>query len=136
MANKPIEYFKKDDNIMAILARPKLINDSLKFLTPKEFPLQLGIHNRENGSKIDAHLHLPFSKLEDLQVQEVFYVLQGEMEVSLFDNAGELFKKIPLKEGEILLINCPHGILFKKACKFFEIKQGPYRGNEKEKKLI
>lgn len=133
---KPVRCLEKAGRVMAIIARPGEINAPLNFLTPENFPLQLGVHNRAKGSKIEAHQHVPFPKLENLEVQEMFYVLEGEMLVSLFDAENRLFKKVSVGKGEIILINCGHGVAFTDDCKFFEVKQGPYRGNEGEKKHI
>jgi len=134
--DKGVKYFRKGERVMAVLARPELMLEKLNFLTPEEFALQLGVHNREAGSEIKPHQHIPFPKLENLDVQEIFYVLGGEMEVSLYDEEDKLFEKVPVRAEELILINCGHGVSFTHDCRFFEIKQGPYRGNEGEKKQI
>jgi len=131
-----IHKFEKNGKVMAITAKPFDLSEALHFLTPEEFPFQVGVHNRKAGSKIESHVHVPIEKLENLEIQELFFILKGSMEVSLFDENRELFKTITVKENELILINCGHGVKFSEDCKFFEIKQGPYRGKSGEKIVI
>jgi len=131
-----IRKIEKNGKIMAIIAKPLDLSEALNFLTPEEFPFQVGVHNRKAGSKIESHVHVPIDKLENLEIQELFFVLIGSMEVSLFDEKRELFETVTLKKNELILVNCGHGVKFSEDCKFFEIKQGPYRGKSGEKIVI
>lgn len=132
----PVIFYKKEEQILAILVRPKQIKKRLMFVTPEAFPMQVGIHNRSKGDIIESHRHKKFEFLKDLNVQEIFYVLEGELKVQLFDDSNNFFKEVLIKPNELLILNCGHGVSFHKKCKFFEIKQGPYRGAEEEKTPI
>ena len=46
-----IEKIKQDGELLAIVVR-KSISTPLNFVTPDEFPIQLGFHNRKKGEQI------------------------------------------------------------------------------------
>ena len=130
-----IKVFKEDGKILAIIFKPSQIDGERVFVTPDEFPMQVGVHTRKKGSSIPPHVHIPFEELKNLEVQEIFYVLSGKIQVTLYNN-GKAFDKALLGAGDVIIMNCGHGIEFESESKFFEIKQGPYRGMLGEKRLL
>lgn len=130
-----IKIFSDKNKILAILLRPDEIAGERVFVTPEEFPMQVGVHTRKKGSAIPPHVHIPFENLKNLDVQEMFYVMTGKVKVTLY-NEGKIFETVMLGQGDLFIMNCGHGIEFSEDSKFFEIKQGPYRGMTGEKRLL
>jgi cupin fold WbuC family metalloprotein len=80
----------------------------------------------EPGSYIRPHRHLDPAK------DETFLIVRGRLGVILFDETGQVAKKVLLAaDGDILAVDIPHG-LFHTAVSlspgtvFFEAKAGPY----------
>ena len=130
-----VEQITKDGKILAIIIR-KGITDPLKFATPDDFPFQVGVHNKEAGDKIQAHVHIPFPELKNLRVQEFFYIISGKLKVNLYDSDEKKVQDVVLNEGDSIVLDCGHGFEFLEKTSMIELKQGPYRGKEQEKKMI
>ncbi len=139
-----IEKITYKDKILAIISRAEAISHlessgkKMLFVTPDEFPFQIGIHYRESGETIKPHFHIPFEKLKNFPVQEFFYVISGKIKIDLFDERENDAKvsEIIINEGDSVVLNTGHGFTFLDNAKLIEIKQGPYRGKDKEKRFL
>ena len=132
MKNKIITYKGK---ILAIVIKTKEVNESLNFFSPESFPLQAGIHNKPKGHKIEAHNHIPFKNIKRLESQEIFYIQNGRVKVGLYAKSKKV-KEVILGVGDLIILNTGHDLKFLEDTKLLEVKQGPYRGRENEKRLI
>ena len=126
-----VEEITKGDRILAIVVRNTNSEKNLDFLTPKEFPLQVGLHNRPKGDYVKAHDHVPYKNL-NIKVQEIFYVEKGKLLFSIYDGK-EKYKEVIISNGEMILLNSGHSIKYLEDTRAIEIKQGPYREKENEK---
>jgi len=133
--DKGIEKIVVDGKILAIVIRSTFNSLGLNFITPNEFPFQLGLHNRPAGTHIPAHKHKPFKELRDLHVQEFFFIESGKIEFGIY-NDHELYATRILTKGDMILLNCPHEMRFLEDSKTAELKQGPYRGKDAEKEYF
>ena len=130
-----IELIRFDDKILAIHIKTAKIDDKLSFISPENFPLQVGIHNKEKDDYIEAHEHIPFPILENMPSQEIFYLESGALDVGIYLGDKKVANKV-LYPGDLIILNCGHDLKFLEKTKMIEIKQGPYRGKENEKKYI
>ncbi|MAE42505.1 hypothetical protein CMO93_01930 [Candidatus Woesearchaeota archaeon] len=126
-----IKYIKSKDKVLAIVIFNSFDEEGLKFPTPDDFPLQVGIHVRKCGSIVKPHKHNPLENIDKLPFQEIFHVEKGEIEVGIYDYDDQLYEKIRLKMGDIVLFNSGHSIKFVEDSKVIEVKQGPYRSDDK-----
>ena len=126
------EEIKKDGKILAIILRSAASDKNVEFVTPKEFPMQLGVHKRKKGDYVKAHEHIPFGRLKNLAVQEVIFVKKGKLLVGLY-HKKKVYRKVIISSGEIILLNTGHNVKFLEDTKMIEVKQGPYREREYEK---
>src|SRR3989344_364165 len=112
-------------------------NKELEFTTPHEFPFQIGAHNWPAGKLIKEHFHLPFEKLEDFPVQEFFYIVSGRIRIDLYDDRENDAKvsEIVVEKGDAVVLNTGHGMEALESSQLIELKQGPYRGREYEKRF-
>ena len=123
-----VEEIKSGDNVIAIVIRSGLEEKPLKFVSPNNFPLQVGVHNRERGTYIKPHEHPPYKNIS-IPSQEAFYIIRGKIEVELFENKKS-FTKIVLNQGDSILINTAHALKLLEDTKMIEFKQGPYRDKD------
>ena len=131
-----LERVRKDNDILAIIIRKQFNKEGLNFLTPDDFPLQLGVHNRKKGFLVPAHAHIPLYDLKDITAQEIFHIQKGKIEVTLFDKQDKNAGCVIINEGDTILLVEGHSIKFLEDTVMTEIKQGPYRGKAKEKRMI
>lgn len=130
-----IERITAQDELLAIIIRSNFNEPGCTFLTPNEFPFQVGVHLRREQEVVAAHQHLPFKSISQLPAQEFFYIIAGRIKVKLFHNKQQ-HSIITLNKGDAILINCGHEITFLGKTKMIELKQGPYRGKDQEKEYF
>lgn len=124
-----------DGELLAVIIRREFNEEGRHFLTPVESPLQLGVHVRDAGTEIKPHVHKVFSKLENLPSHEVFFILEGRIQVDIFKGREKVASCI-LRSGDVALMMSGHSVRFLEKSRMVEIKQGPYRGVENEKEFI
>jgi len=127
-----VEKIEKDGKILAMILRSTTPESPVEFVTPKDFPLQLGIHKRKEGEYIKAHEHKPFDNLKSLPVQEILFIKKGKISIELY-HKKKVFKKVVVSDGEVILLNSGHNVRFLEDTEMTEVKQGPYREKEYEK---
>ena len=77
----------------------------------------------------------PFAELKNIPAQEFFYVKKGKVEVGIY-HREKPYKKLVLGAGDMIVLNCAHDVTFLEDTEMVELKQGPYRGKEKEKTYL
>ncbi len=123
-----------NNEIYAMIVRKDFTCKGLKFFTPGGFSQQLAYMNHPTGHVIDPHIHNEV-KREVSYTQEVLFLRKGILEVVFFNESKEQFTSRLLYAGDVLLlIKGGHGFKVVEECEMFEVKQGPYAGdNDKEK---
>lgn len=118
----------------ALIVRKKFSSKGLTFFTPDELSQQLAYMNHPTGHIIDPHIHKKV-KREVRYTQEVLFIRKGILKVVFFNEEKEEFAQSLLYEGDVLLlVKGGHGFEIVEDCEIFEVKQGPYAGdNDKEK---
>ncbi len=118
----------------ALIVRKDFSAKGLKFFTPNELSQQLAYMNHPAGHIIDPHIH-KMVKREVHYTQEVLFIRKGILKVVFFNEEKEEFAQSLLYEGDVLLlVKGGHGFEIIEDCEVFEVKQGPYAGdNDKEK---
>jgi mannose-6-phosphate isomerase-like protein (cupin superfamily) len=132
---KSLEKIEVNEQILALIVRHRYNKPGYNFISPTEFPLQLGVSIRKKGEFVRPHEHIPFKELYNIPVQEFLYIKSGKVRISLF-YTKKRFKTIELKQGDMILLNCGHEVKFLKDTKLVEVKQGPYRGKDAEKEYF
>lgn len=130
---KSIFEINDGKTLLAIVFRHSLTADGVKFLTPQNYPLQLGLLEHPSGKQIRAHRH-PAFKYNVTTTQEFIYIETGEVEATIYRNDWSIVKKVILKKGDFILsVAGGHSFKVLKKCRMIEIKQGPYPGDAKAK---
>ncbi|HLC81360.1 MAG TPA: hypothetical protein VJH68_01765 [Candidatus Nanoarchaeia archaeon] len=139
-----VKRIEHNDKILAIVISPPLFselqqkNKEIEFFTPNEFPFQMGAHRWQKAKKITEHFHLPFKRLDNFPVQEFFYLVSGRVRIDLYDERENDAKvsEIIVTAGDAVVLNTGHGMEALEPSQMIELKQGPYRGKELEKRFI
>ena len=132
-----MEEIKSDDGeIIAIVVKRDFEKDGVNFISKEEFPLQLGISSYRKGGTIKAHFHIQ-KEIKIDKIQEVVHIENGRAIVSLYDLHEKKIKSVELSEGDtIFFVDGGHGFEMLEDTRIIEVKQGPYFGKDKDKRLI
>ena len=141
---KAVESVVYKGRTLAVVVRAYALSElrssgnKVSFATPEHFPLQVGIHARPKGDAVSAHFHRPFPELKNLPVQEFFHIKSGKVKIELYDERENDAKvsEIIAEVGDTVILNTGHGMIFLEDTELVELKQGPYRGREEEKRFI
>lgn len=130
------EIISDDGRIIAIVVKREFEKDGVNFVSKQDFPLQLGISSYKKGATIKAHFHIE-KEIRINKIQEVVHIESGRTMVSLYDLNGKKFKSVELSEGDtIFFVDGGHGFEMLEDTKIIEVKQGPYFGRDKDKRMI
>jgi hypothetical protein len=137
-----IENISYDKGIVAIIIYNDYDNDGIKFLSPTDFPLQLGYMHRPNGYKVMPHIHNSVHR-ECIGTQEVLFIKKGVIQIDFYSFDQDYLESRVLKDGDIILLaGAGHGIVVIEEAVIVEVKNGPYieeadkgrfEGNKEEK---
>jgi hypothetical protein len=86
------------------------------------------------GTRVKPHIHRRYAKvIED--VQEVIYIEHGRVEVELFSEDGASLGKSVLNRGDTIILVCGgHAFTMLEDVRMIEVKQGPYKGVDDDKR--
>jgi hypothetical protein len=132
-----MEEIKSDDGeIIAIVVKRDFEKDGVNFISKQDYPLQLGISSYKKGDTIKAHFHIE-KEITINKIQEVVHIKSGRAMVNLYDLNGKKFKSVELSERDtIFFVDGGHGFEMLEDTKILEVKQGPYFGKDKDKRMI
>jgi len=116
------------DTLLAIVVRDDFRGGQYNFLTPDDFPMQLGINFYERGHRIQPHLHVETSR-DVNRTQELIFLKRGRVLLHLYTEQRELAVDVELRAGDcVLLAHGGHGFDVLEEAQLVEAKQGPYLG--------
>lgn len=137
MSPLTIQNIKDGDEILAIVLRNEFDKEGLNFITNEDCSFQVAVHNVKRGTRYKAHITNPFSNINLLKANKIYYVAEGKVGIDLYGLNEKKIKYITLNKGDLILfINGGHGLDILEKSKVIEIKQGPYRGQDKDKKFL
>lgn len=120
----------EEGRLLALIVSNEYRKPGIHFFTPGEFSQQLGYMQHPAGKVIEPHLHNPVRR-EIQFTQEVLFIRKGVLRVDFYNKKTTYLRSITLRAGDvILLIEGGHGFEVIEAVEMFEIKQGPYVGNQ------
>ena len=106
------------------------------FFSPAESSFQFGLLAHEAGFVEAPHYHKPVKReIDDLQ--QMFVVQRGVVQVDLFDDDGNLLRSVVLKAADaIVLIHGVHAIKVLEDMQCLSVKQGPFLGDQNDKVFV
>jgi hypothetical protein len=106
------------------------------FFSPASSSFQFGLLAHKGGFVEPPHYHAPFTRQID-DLQQMFVVQRGVVEVQLFSDTGQLLRQIVLRQGDaIVLIHGVHAIRVIEDMQCISVKQGPFLGPENDKVFV
>jgi hypothetical protein len=106
------------------------------FFSPPESSFQFGLLAHEAGFVEPPHYHKPVTReIDDLQ--QMFVVQRGVVQVDLFDDSGNILRSVVLKAADaIVLIHGVHAIKVLEDMQCLSVKQGPFMGDQNDKVFV
>lgn len=116
------------DTLLAIVVRNDFRGGQYNFMTPDDFPMQLGVNFYAPGDRIHPHLHVQASRDVTSQ-QELIFMKRGRAVLHLYTDQRRLAADVELRAGDcVLLAHGGHGFDVLEETQLIEAKQGPYLG--------
>jgi hypothetical protein len=131
-----LEIFEHKGIRYAEVIRAESRVKTTEFFSPAESSFQFGLLAHEAGFVEAPHYHKEFERvIRDLQ--QMFVVQRGVVDVDLYDDDGYLIKTVRLKPGDaIVLIHGVHAIKVIEDMQCISVKQGPFLGAENDKIMV
>ncbi len=106
--------------------------ESSTFFSPAESSFQFGLLAHRAGYQEQPHFHRAKRRQID-DLQQMFVVQRGVVDVQLFTDQGQLFRELRLGVGDaIVLIHGVHAIKVVEDFQALSVKQGPFYGGEED----
>ena len=123
-----IKQVHDGDKLLAIIISNKFKEPGIHFFTPDDFSQQLAYMKHPKGKTIIPHIHNPVPRQVEY-TQEILFIKSGKIRVDFYDMQQEYLESHILSQNDvILLIQGGHGFEVLEGVEMFEIKQGPYVG--------
>ena len=131
-----VEKISHNSEILAIIVRKEFNNEGINFFTPNEYSQQLAFMNHPSGKEIQPHIHKKVHR-EVHYTQETLFIRKGKLQVDFYSDDQKYLDSRTLKSGDvILLIKGGHGFKVLDDLEMFEVKQGPYAGDQDKIKFL
>lgn len=125
-----IEKIQHGDRLLAVIVRNQYQKAGINFFTSNELSQQLAYMHHPVGKMIEPHIHTPAAR-EVLLTQETLFIKRGKLRVDFFDDEQNYLESRILQAGDvILLVQGGHGFEVLEELEMFEVKQGPYKGED------
>lgn len=133
---KYTETISHHGEFLAIIVRREFNQAGVNFLTPDSFSQQLAHMQHPSGKKIQPHLHNAIPR-EVVLTQEVLFIVEGQLRVDFYDREKKYLESRILKAGDVILLSGGgHGFEVLESVKMFEVKQGPYLGENDKVRFL
>ena len=125
-----IEKIIYENSCLAIIVRSSFADSGINFFTPNEYSQQLAFMSHPEGKVIQPHVHRKVHR-EVYYTQETLFIRKGKLQVDFYSDEQKYLERRVLNSGDvILLIKGGHGFKVLEDLEMFEVKQGPYAGDE------
>lgn len=133
---KMINKVYDGENLLAIIISNTFTESGIHFFTPNDFSQQLAYMKHPKGKTIIPHVHNPVPRQIEY-TQEVLFIKSGKIRVDFYDTEQKYLESYVLSQHDvILLIKGGHGFEVLEDIEMFEIKQGPYVGENDKTRFM
>jgi len=125
---------KANGQVMAyVFPRTLGAPEGIRFLNDAADPLQVGLMERPAGHYVQPHMHPPCERKTHM-TPEFFFVQSGRIRVTIYDKKWKEIARHELQSGDsMLILDGGHEVEILEATRMFEVKLGPYLGDENAK---
>jgi cupin fold WbuC family metalloprotein len=121
-----MKIYDENNNLLAEIIEKDAITNEKNFYTKETHEFQVASFNLKKNTVIKRHIH-NLQERTITSTSEVIVVLDGEIEVEIYNLNQILQRKCVLSAGDtIALFSGGHGLKSLNNAKFIEVKQGPY----------
>jgi len=132
-----IEKIEAEGELLAIVVRNSFKSKNLDFVTNLDHSFQVGVHNKKKGERNRAHVSKPFENVKNFNPNKIYYVKKGKVGIDVYNKGDKKVNYVTLNEGDLMIfISGGHGVDYLDNTEMFEVKQGPYRGTEQDKRFL
>jgi len=126
-----IEHVHDDEGrLLALIVSNRYDKPGISFFTGGDLSQQLGYMRHPAGTIIKAHVHNPVRR-EVHYTQETLFIKRGTLRVDFYNQRQTYLQSRVLGAGDVmLLIEGGHGFEVLEELEMFEVKQGPYAGDQ------
>lgn len=125
-----MKEIKYNDKLLGIIITNDYHKPGISFLTPDDLSQQLAYMEHPSGHEIIPHVH-NLVKREVSYTKEVLVIRKGKLRVDFYDDDRNYVESHVLVGGDVLLLaSGGHGFKVIDDLEMFEIKQGPYAGEQ------
>lgn len=125
-----IQTITNKSRLLAIIVSRNFDKPGIHFFTPNELSQQLAYMRHPVGKQILPHVHNPVPR-EVQYTQEVLILKRGKLRVDFYDDQQNYLESRVLEGGDVILLATGgHGFEVLEEVEMFEVKQGPYVGEE------
>ncbi len=115
---------------LAIIIKADYSREGIEFFTPGEYSQQLAYMKHPTGKLIDPHVHNAVRRQVHM-TQEVLVIKTGKLRVDFYTDEKAYLKSYLLEQGDVILLaSGGHGFEVIEDMEMYEIKQGPYAGDD------
>ena len=133
-----IIYSKKNKNLkICEIIKFNSLKEGNNFYSDHDDYLQISTITQNKGFEVQPHIHIENSR-KISKTQEVWILIEGKITINFYDIDESYLTSNILEPGDIsILYNGGHSIeKTSKKIIMYEIKNGPYDQNKKDKKSI
>ena len=124
------------ENLLAIIISSQFDKPGISFFTPDDFSQQLAYMKHPKGKIIQPHIHNPVPRKVEY-TQEILFIKSGKIRIDFYDLKQNYLESYILSQHDvILLIKGGHGFEVLEEIEMFEVKQGPYVGENDKTRFI
>lgn len=117
-----------NNQLLGMIIKSANRSEGINFLTDSSSSLQLACMHHKKGYNIQPHIHNIIDRKIN-NTQEVILIKKGKVKVNFFQNNQVLFESHILSDGDIVFLEeGGHGFEILEETEMFEVKQGPYAG--------
>ena len=125
-----IEFIKFGNTTLSLIVRKDFHKSGIHFFTPNDYSQQLGYMSHPKGKEILPHIHQKVQR-DVYYTQETLFIRKGKLQVDFYSDDQMYLESRILEEGDvILLIKGGHGFKVIEDLEMYEVKQGPYAGDD------
>lgn len=131
-----IYKIKYKEQELAIIIKANYQKPGISFFTPDDYSQQLAYMEHPKGKYIEPHIH-NLVKREVHFTQEVLVIRKGKLRVDFYDDDKKYLESHILEAGDVILLaSGGHGFEVLEPVEMFEVKQGPYAGEQDKTRFI
>lgn len=121
---------KDGEETLAIIIEHDFNKEGVHFCTPDSYSQQLAYMHHPKGKIIEPHVHNLVNR-EVHYTQEVLFIKAGQLRVDFYTSEKEYLQSYILESGDVIILAAGgHGFEALEELEMFEVKQGPYAGDQ------